>query len=117
MIWLENLVLDSIYLSHLITLNQFHCLFDSNKVEFLNHSYSGLYRKEYRWGHNTWTGILDFLFMGKVNSSLVAQRVKHLPAMREIRVQFLGWEDNLEEEMTTHSGYSCLENPMDGGAG
>ena len=55
--------------------------------------------------------------MGKVNSSLVAQRVKHLPAMREIRVQFLGWEDNLEEEMTTHSGYSCLENPMDGGAG
>ena len=53
MIWLENLVLDSIYLSHLITLNQFHCLFDSNKVEFLNHSYSGLYRKEYRWGRNT----------------------------------------------------------------
>ena len=44
---------------------------------------------------------------------LVAQRVKHLPAMQETRVQFLGWEDPLEKEMATHS---CLENSMDGGA-
>ena len=28
----------------------------------------------------------------------------------------LGWEDPLEEEMATHSQYSCLENPMEGGA-
>ena len=29
--------------------------------------------------------------------------VKHLPTMRETRVQSLGWEDLLEREMATHS--------------
>ena len=33
----------------------------------------------------------------------MAQMVKHLPAMRETRVRFLGREDPLEEGMTTHS--------------
>ena len=32
------------------------------------------------------------------------------------RIQFLGQEDPLEEEMATHSSISCLENPMDRGA-
>ena len=32
-------------------------------------------------------------------ASLVAQTVKTLPAIREIRVQSLGWEDPLEKEM------------------
>ena len=39
-------------------------------------------------------------------ASLVAQMVKHLPAMRETRVGSLGWEDwedLLEKEMATHS--------------
>ena len=36
-------------------------------------------------------------------ASLVAQTVKNLPAMQETWVQFLGWEDPLEEEMATHS--------------
>ena len=35
--------------------------------------------------------------------SLVAQRLKHLPAMRETWVQSLGWEDPLEKEVATHS--------------
>ena len=35
--------------------------------------------------------------------SLVAQRVKHLPAMRETRVRSLGREDPLKKEMATHS--------------
>ena len=35
-------------------------------------------------------------------TSLVAQMVKHLPTMRETRVQSLGWEDPLEKEMATH---------------
>ena len=39
-------------------------------------------------------------------TSLVAQTVKHLPTMRETRVQSLGWEDLLEKEMATH--YSIL---------
>ena len=29
--------------------------------------------------------------------------IKNLPAMRETRVQSLGWEDFLEEGMATHS--------------
>ena len=35
--------------------------------------------------------------------SLVAQMVKNLPAMHETWVQSLGWDDPLEEGMTTHS--------------
>ena len=35
--------------------------------------------------------------------SLVAQTVKNLSAMWETWVQSLGWEDPLEESMTTHS--------------
>ena len=34
---------------------------------------------------------------------MVAQTVKNLPAMQEIRVQSLGWEDHLEKGMTTLS--------------
>ena len=34
---------------------------------------------------------------------VVAQRLKCLPAMRETRVQSLGWEDPLEKDMATHS--------------
>ena len=36
-------------------------------------------------------------------ASLMAQTVKNLPAMQEIRVRFLGQEDPLEKEMVTHS--------------
>ena len=36
-------------------------------------------------------------------ASSVARSVKHLPAMWETRVQFLGREDPLEKEMATHS--------------
>ena len=36
-------------------------------------------------------------------TSLVVQRLKHLPGMLETWVQSLGWEDPLEKEMATHS--------------
>ena len=36
-------------------------------------------------------------------TSLVAQMVKNPPAVRETRVQSLGWEDPLEKGMTMHS--------------
>ena len=36
-------------------------------------------------------------------ASLVAQRLKRLPAMQETWVLSLGWEDPLEKEMATHS--------------
>ena len=48
-------------------------------------------------------------------ASLVAQRVKRLPAVQETWVRSLGWEDLLEKEMATHSSTLCLENPMGGG--
>ena len=36
-------------------------------------------------------------------ASLVAQRLKRLPGMRETWVRSLDWEDPLEKEMATHS--------------
>ena len=33
----------------------------------------------------------------------MAQTVKNLPAIQEIRVQSLGWKDLLEKRMATHS--------------
>ena len=48
----------------------------------------------------------------------MAQRLKHLPGMQETRVRSQGWEDPLEKEMANGNPlqYSCLENPMEGGA-
>ena len=43
--------------------------------------------------------------------SLVAQMVKHLSTMREIRVRFLGQEDTLEKEMATHSSTIAWKIP------
>ena len=44
-------------------------------------------------------------------TSLVAQTVKHLPTMWEIRVQSLGQEDLLEKEMATHSSILAWKIP------
>ena len=44
-------------------------------------------------------------------ASLVAQMVRNLPAMRETRVQSLGWEDLLEEGMATHSSVLAWRIP------
>ena len=44
-------------------------------------------------------------------SSLVAQRVKNLPAVQQIRVQSLGQEDPLEKEMATHSSTLAWRMP------
>ena len=41
--------------------------------------------------------------MYNIRASLVAQRLKRLPAIQETRVRSLGWEDPLEKEMATHS--------------
>ena len=37
--------------------------------------------------------------------------VKNLPAMQETRVQCLGWEDALEEEMATYSTILAWRTP------
>ena len=47
----------------------------------------------------------------KYDFSLVAQRLKRLPAMQETRVQSLGREDALEKEMVTHSSILAWRIP------
>ena len=44
-------------------------------------------------------------------TSLVAQMVKRLPAIRETQVRSLGWEDLLEKEMATHSSIPAWRIP------
>ena len=44
-------------------------------------------------------------------ASLVAQTVKHPPAMQETRVQSLGQEDPVEKEMATHSSILAWKIP------
>ena len=44
-------------------------------------------------------------------ASLVAQRVKHLPAAWETCVQSLGWEDPLEKKIATHSSILAKRIP------
>ena len=51
------------------------------------------------------------LGVGLVRASLVAQTVKHLPAMQETQVRFLGREDPLEKEMATHSSTLAWKIP------
>ena len=47
-----------------------------------------------------------------VYASLVAQRVKHLPAMPETLVQSLGREDPLEKELATQSSILAWRIPL-----
>ena len=53
----------------------------------------------------------------KLGASLVAQRLKCLPAMRETWVRSLGWEDPLEKEMATHSSVLAWRIPGTGEPG
>ena len=56
---------------------------------------------------------IDF-FLGGNKSELqfsMAQLVKNLPAMWEICVQLLGWEDTLEKGMITHSSILAQRIP------
>ena len=49
-------------------------------------------------------------------ASLVAQSVKNPPAVQDTWVQSLGWEDPLEEGMTTHFSILAWRIPKDKGA-
>ena len=51
----------------------------------------------------------EVIFVTK--TSLVTQTVKHLPKMREIRIQSLGQKDPLEKEMATHSSTLAWKIP------
>ena len=54
----------------------------------------------------------QFIFIYIFGASLVAQRLKRLPGMRETRVRSLGWEDPLEKEMATHSSTVAWKIPQ-----
>ena len=41
----------------------------------------------------------------------MVQTIKHLPTMRETRVQSLGWEDALEKGMATYSSILAWKIP------
>ena len=41
----------------------------------------------------------------------MAQTIKNLPAMQEIQVRILGWEDPLEKGMATHSSVLAWRIP------
>ena len=58
---------------------------------------------------------IDFLLHYSL-ASLVPQMVKNPPAIRETWVQSLGWEDSLEEGLTTHSSILTWRIPMARGA-
>ena len=51
----------------------------------------------------SWATILHSTYVHFKRSICLTQTVKHLPAMRETRVRFLGREDPLEKEMAIHS--------------
>ena len=53
----------------------------------------------------------DPSFPPKTRASLVAQMVRHLPAMQETWVRFLGQEDPLEKEMAIHSSTLAWKIP------
>ena len=47
----------------------------------------------------------------ELRASVVAQRLKCLPAMWETWVRSLGWEDPLEKEMATYSSILAWRTP------
>ena len=49
--------------------------------------------------------------VGLFGASLMAQKVKNLPAMEEMWVRPLGWEDTLEKGKATHSSILAWEIP------
>ena len=59
--------------------------------------------------HYVFTAYLNKLLF--IRASLVAQRVKRLPAVRETRVRSLGQEDPREKEMATHSSILAWRIP------
>ena len=70
----------------------------SMRLPRVRHDWSNLAAAAAATNTHTWT-------------SLVAQTVKHLPIMREIWVQSLGWKDLLEKEMATYSSVLAWKIP------
>ena len=57
------------------------------------------------------TGLIPLAYCPPERASLVAQRLKHLPEMRDTRVPSLGGEDPMEKEMAAHSSILAWKIP------
>ena len=55
--------------------------------------------------------VFAFVFPFMPEASLVAQMVENLPAVQEIQVQYLCWEDPLEKAMATYSSIPAWRIP------
>ena len=63
------------------------------------------------YSRNTWKVLSWHLFLRGPGTSLMAQMVKNLPAVQEIWVWSLGWEDPLEKGKATHSSIMAWKIP------
>ena len=54
---------------------------------------------------------LQYSWIYPIQYSLMAKLVKNLPAMQEMQIRSVGWEDPLEKEMATHSNILAWETP------
>ena len=55
--------------------------------------------------------VISHLSLLALVASLVAQMVKHLPAVQDTWVRSPGWEDPLEKEMAIHSSTLAWKTP------
>ena len=55
--------------------------------------------------------VISHLSLLALVASLVAQMVKHLPAVQDTWVRSPGWEDPLEKEMANHSSTLAWKTP------
>ena len=61
--------------------------------------------------HLTYLRVLFPSLSHRSGASLVAQKVRNLPAMQETWVRSVSWEDPLEKEMATHSSILAWSIP------
>ena len=72
-----------------------------------------VFRQIAGWLRNIYVNLVYLLILSTLAplASLVAQRIKHLPALQETWVRSLGWEDPLEKEMAIHSSILAWRIP------
>ena len=88
-----------------------HYVYHLNNSIFIKHGIIE-YKASYILSH-----LITFIASFPTRASLVAQAVKHPPAMQETWVQSLGWEEPLEKEMATHPSILAWEIPWTGDSG
>ena len=102
--WLTDLKCLGLYLGALLCCTEPYVCFGANTYCFDCHSDEYCLKSR-----ECYASFLLYSF--SYWASLVAQKVKHLPAMQEAWVQSLGREDPLEKEMATHSSTFAWKIP------